>query len=92
MLRRRQPAAVLWAVFLFFSLLLLLPFLSGLFLFVVALLLFVFFLVSVGSTDIRRGYFLSEGRLTGFVLMLLVLVFVFSLGRLVHITILFWQL
>jgi len=79
-------------MFLFFSFLLLLSFLSSLFLLIMSLLFLMFLFVRIRTTYIRRCDFLSTEHLSRLMFMLLMLVLMFSLWSLIHISILFRQL
>lgn len=92
MLRRCKATGMLRAVFLLFSLLLLLSLFPGFFLFVVSLLLLMFLFMRIRTTYICRRSFLSTEHFSGFVFVLLMFILVFSLRCLIYVSILFWQL
>lgn len=92
MLGRCEAAGMLGAVFLLFSLLLLLSLLPSLLFLVVSLLLLVFLFVRIGTTYVRRRDLLSTEHLPGLVLVFLMLIFVLFLRGLIYVSVLFRQL
>lgn len=92
MLRWCETAGMLRTVLLFFPLFLLLSLLSSFLFFVVSFLLLMLLFMRIRTTYIRCRGLLSTEYLPRLVLVLLVLIFVFSLRSLIYVSILFWQL